>query len=106
QNLVGSDFQDHLASHYRTPLSVAVGVEVKPWAPLTVGLTVAYSVALGRQALLEVQGGRPFFRGPGTEGLGDSAPFLTPLDERRPVVNRSTGAASALNAHTDSYVGV
>jgi hypothetical protein len=86
-------------------LSVAVGVEVKPWAPLTVGLTVAYSVALGRQALLEVQGGRPFFRGPGTEGLGDSAPFLTPLDERRTVVNVSFGAEYALDDTYAAYVG-
>ena len=105
QNLSGSDFQDHLASHYRMPLSVAVGVEVKPWAPLTVGLTVAYSVALGRRALLEVQGGHPFFRGPGTEGLGDSAPFLTPLDERRTVVNVSFGAAYALNETYAAYLG-
>jgi hypothetical protein len=105
QNLFGSDFQDGLSSHYRTPLSIAVGVEVKPWAPLTVGLTVAYSVALGRQALLDVQGGRPFFRGPGTEGLGDSAPFLTPLDERRTVVNVSFGAAYALNDTYAAYVG-
>jgi hypothetical protein len=105
QNLFGSDFQDGLSSHYRTPLSIAVGVEVKPWAPLTVGLTVAYSVALGRQALLDVQGGRPFFRGPGTEGLGDSASFLTPLDERRTVVNVSFGAAYALNDTYAAYVG-
>jgi hypothetical protein len=105
QNLSGSDFQDHLSSHYRTPLSIAVGAEVKPWAPLTVGLTVEYSVALGRRALLEVQGGRPFFRGPGTEGLGDSAPFLTPLDERRTVVNVSFGAEYALNDTYAAYVG-
>src|SRR5204863_6147472 len=80
QSLAGSDFQEGLSAHYRTPLSVAVGAEVTPWAPLTVGLTVNYSVALGRRALLDVQGGRPFFRGPGTEGRPDSTAFLTPLD--------------------------
>ena len=104
-NLFGSDFQDGLSSHYRTPLSVAVGVEVKPWAPLTVGLTVEYSVALGRQALLQVQGGRPFFRGPGTAGLPDSTRFVTPLDERRAVVNVSFGAEYALNETYAAYLG-
>src|SRR5262245_58016361 len=105
QSLFGSDFQDDLSSDYRTPLSVAVGAEVKPWAPLTLGITVDYSVALGRQALLDVQGGRPFFRGPGTEGRIDSAPFLTPLDERRTVVNVSFGAEYALNDTYAAYLG-
>jgi len=90
---------------YRTPLSVAMGAEVKPWAPLTLGLTVAYSAALGRQALLHVQAGRPFFRGPGTEGMTDSTPFLTPLDERRTVVNVSFGAEYALNDTYAAYMG-
>jgi hypothetical protein len=105
QSLFGSDFQDDLSADYRTPLSVAVGAEVKPWAPLTLGLTVEYSVALGRQALLDVQGGRPFFRGPGTEGRIDSAPFLTPFDERRAVVNVSFGAEYALNDTYAAYLG-
>jgi hypothetical protein len=105
QSLFGSDFQDDLSAHYRTPLSVAVGAEVKPWAPLTLGLTVEYSVALGRRALLDVQGGRPFFRGPGTEGRPDSTAFLTPLDERRGVVNVSFGAAYTLNDTYAAYVG-
>jgi hypothetical protein len=105
QSLFGSDFQDDLSADYRTPLSIAVGAEVKLWAPLTLGITVEYSVALGRQALLDVQGGRPFFRGPGTEGRLDSAPFLTPLDERRAVVNVSFGAEYALNDTYTAYVG-
>ena len=67
QNLFGSDFQDDLSSDYRTPLSVAVGAEVKPWAPLTVGLTVEYSVALGRQALLDAGEGA-LFRDQGRKG--------------------------------------
>jgi hypothetical protein len=106
QSVLGSDFQDGLSSHYRTPLSIAVGAEVKPWAPVTMGLTVSYSVALGRHALLEVQGGHPFFRGPGTTGLPDSTRFLTPLDERRAVVNVSFGAEYALNDMYAAYVGV
>ena len=104
-SVFGADFQDGLPSHYRTPLSIAVGAEVKPWAPLTLGLAVEYSVALGRQALLQIQGGRPFFRGPGTEGLPDSAGFLTPLDERRTVVNVSFGAEYAINNTYAAYVG-
>ena len=106
QSLLGSDFQDGLSSHYRTPLSIAVGAEVKPWAPLTLGLSVSYSVALGQQALVEVQGGHPFFRGPGTAGLPDSTRFLTPLDERRAVVNVSFGAEYALDEMYAAYVGV
>ena len=106
QNVLGSDFQDGLSSHYRTPLSIAVGAEVKPWAPLTLGLSLSYSVALGQQALLDVQGGRPFFRGPGTAGLPDSTRFLTPLDERRAVVNVSFGAEYALDDMYAAYVGV
>jgi hypothetical protein len=105
QSLAGSDFQEGLSAHYRTPLSIAVGAEVTPWTPLTVGLTVDYSVALGHRALLDVQGGRPFFRGPGTEGRPDSTAFLTPLDERRTVVNVSVGAAYALNETYAAYVG-
>ena len=104
-NILGSDLQDNLSANYRTPLSVAVGVEIKPWLPLTLGLTVAYSTALGRQALLNVQSGRPFFTGPGTEGVGDSAPFLTPFDERRAVVNVSFGAEYSLNDMYAAYLG-
>lgn len=104
-NRFGSDFQDGLSVHYRTPLSMAVGAEITPWAPFTFGITVAYSTALGRRALLDVQRGRPFFRGPRTEGTTDSAPFLTPLDERRAVVNVSVGAEYAFNDTYAAYLG-
>lgn len=100
----GSDFQDGLSANYRTPFSVAVGTEIKPGSPLTLGISVEYSTALGRQALLDVQRGRPFFRGPGVTGP-DSATFLTPLDERRAVVNVSVGVEYALNDTYAAYLG-
>lgn len=104
-NRFGSDFQDSLSVHYRTPLSMAVGTEIQPWAPFTFGLSVEYSTALGRTALLEVRRGRPFFRGPGTEGSGDSVPFLTPLDERRAVVNVAFGAEYTFTDVYAAYLG-
>ena len=104
---VGSDTQKGLVPHYRTPFSVALGAELHPWSPLTVGVTVDYSTALGRARLLEVQAGRPFFRGAGAALLppSDSAPFLTPFDERRAVVNVSAGLEYVVNAAYTAYVG-
>ena len=49
--------------------------------------------------------GGPFFRGPGAEGLPDSTRFVTPLDERRAVVNVSFGAEYAFNDTYAAYVG-
>jgi hypothetical protein len=104
-NLFGNDFQDDLSANYRIPFSVAVGAEIKPWSPLTLGISVEYSTALGRQALLNVQGGRPFFRGPTVPEPNFSAPFLTPLDERRTVANVSVGAEYAFSDTYAAYLG-
>jgi hypothetical protein len=100
----GSASQDGVATHYRTPLSVAVGAEIKPWSPVAVGIAVAYSTALGRQALLEIQRGHPFFQGPGVIP-GDAEPFLTPLDVRRAVVNVSFGTEYLVNDTYAAYLG-
>jgi hypothetical protein len=106
--VVGNDGQNGLATHYRTPFSVAWGAEITPWSAFTVGVAVEYSAALGRTRLLEVQAGRPFFRGAGADLIStssDSAPFLTPFDQRRSVVNVSVGAEYILNTTYAAYLG-
>lgn len=105
-DIVASDRQEGLPVYYKTPFSIAAGIEYRFSEETTIHFAAEWFAPLSTYAVMQPESGEFILNNPATIDPGDSEDLLRVYDSMKPVFNLGIALEQKMNDKVTGYAAI